>query len=748
MKHYRFWDGRVGKGGRGPSGVLVALLVAVTLWMGVKVSVAAPVVPEWHSTQGPPGGEVHRLCFHPVDGQTVYAGTRDAFYRSTDGGRSWQIMGTGLPVPADVMDVAVSRSAPEWVALSTRDDGIFLSRNLGQTWERLSPLPRAYIALSPRYRSDRTLFAWWHYSENRVFHTGVVKIVGHTSFTMTNLSATALAVTPVYDGDGPQVDVFVANGSGIQYTTDGGTHWSDPHPITETHVDPHWIAVSPSFGEDHTLFVATNAVPWSDPNGRTGLFKSVDGGQTWRLMSQNLPQGRGVARVFLPPNYHDGRAGEEDVWVVLSGTQARSPAELFHSTDGGVTWTKVEPVEGERRPVFIRQMAFSPRYPEDGTALLILDWGIYRSRDGGMTWAESSQGIGETTVSALVQGGDVLYARVWAPVSWITDRVYRSEDGGRTWVRTASRGLPPANLPSSIPRIMYPPDLAALPDGSALYAWGIEQGGVYRSVDGGETWVPVVEGMGTRVYTPTVSLLRIAPSSPYTLYAVSGSVIYRSTNRGDTWVSLDVRAPRGIESLAVGPTSEVYFFTFGGRLFRSQDGGDRWEELTSSLPSGSVPWQYLSRRFVVLDPRRPLRVYVGASMGALPPSPGYNRLYLSEDGGEHWRDLSAYLPTGSFALTDLYISPRRPERLWLFAEDNRYRQTSSDAVAHRLFVSDDGGMHWRRVYLDPRIRRSGIRTMLLTSPHQAFVATAGSGVWTWQSTQGYAFYLPYVGRGQ
>ncbi len=252
--------------------------------------------------------------------------------------------------------------------------------------------------------------------------------------------------------------------------------------------------------------------------------------------------------------------------------------------------------------------------------------------------------------------------------------------------------------------------------------------------------------LSTRVYTPTVSLLRISGRRPYTLYATAGTALYRSENLGDRWTRLSLNVKTGIEALAVAD-GHVYVFTHAGRLFRSLDGGTQWDDLSTTLPQGAIPWSYLDKRLLVVHPTRPDVIYVGGGFASPPPYPNYNRLYVSRDGGTHWQDLSSSLPTGRVVIKDLYISPQLPHRLWLLMEDTRYRRTPGAQLAQRVFISDDQGVTWRELHLDPRIRQAGIRMLLLMNSHQLYVATAGYGVWSWNFTHGWTSYLPSVSSG-
>jgi len=736
----------------------ISLLFFVTfalllLWMAPFTHAALPY-PTWHPVSVPIGAAIHAISFHPTNSHIAYAGGVTGFYRSTDGGRTWKADGSGLPVDAQVRCLATSASTPASLFVSTEEHGIFRSSDEGRSWTHLASVSHACLTVSPHYDVDNTAFAWWRYwnARNRRWEAGTVKLMGHQTITLP-ITTGRLVLTPIYDDTGPNIDLLALWGIGYRVSKDGGMTWSDPQMVTDTTgIQLTSLAVSPSFGEDHTLFVGSGPIiPYQD-EGPPGIFKSTDGGRTWRLISHSLPEKHTTMGIILAPDYHNQHPGQRSLYVLLRGPAPSSPTRVFRSSDGGETWGEVQIEDGGRPLEAIYSLAFPPDYKSNPVRLASTEWGVYRSTDRGHTWHPASQGIIGGYVSALAHSGETLYMRVWEPLAWsetIPDRIYRSEDGGHTWLRAAARGLPPAYVTQGSTRDLVPHDLAALPDGS-LFAWGMESQGVYRSVDQGETWTPALQGLttttGMRVFTSTIYFLDFTPREPYTLYAAGGSTVYRSTDLGEHWHLLDLPVTGMVDGLVATPwpTSDVYVFFREGYLLRSRDGGTTWDDLSSRLISSNMPWTYLDSRVLAVHPSRPGVVYVGGGFAVPPPYTNHNRLYVSEDGGEHWRDLSDHVPSDRTIIRGLYISVHQPDRLWLLMEDTRYRANPAARRAHRLFISDDGGLTWVELGLDPRLHQAGIRELLQFSPDRLYAASGGYGLWTWDFMWKQPTFLPVI----
>ncbi len=320
--------------------------------------------------------------------------------------------------------------------------------------------------------------------------------------------------------------------------------------------------------------------------------------------------------------------------------------------------------------------------------------GVWKTTDGGAYWENISDGYFETSaVGALAVAPSepgVIYAGtgeacIRSNVSH-GDGVYRSVDGGRTW---ANAGLGDTR---HIARIrVHPRDAATVYVAALGHAWGPNrERGVFRSRDGGATWQHVL----FRSERAGAADLSMDPQNPRVLYAAlweaqrspsrmtSGgpdSSLWKSTDGGDTWTDItrNPGLPTGVLGrigVAVSPADgrRVYAVVEArdGALFRSDDGGATWQRLSEEAGLRGRPWYYMH---VFADPTDADTVWVA----------DYS-LWKSIDGGRTFGEVAT--PHGDNH--DLWIDPADPRRM---IEGN-------DGGA---CVTFNGGQSWSTIYNQP-----------------------------------------------
>lgn len=146
--------------------------------------------------------------------------------------------------------------------------------------------------------------------------------------------------------------------------------------------------------------------------------------------------------------------------------------------------------------------------------------------------------------------------------------------------------------------------------------------GVFKSMDGGLTWVQWNSGMGNT----TVGRLLQHPTNPAIIYAATGSGVYKTTDTGATWNQVKTG---GFKDIVFKPGNPSVLYAGGsGNLFRSTDDGATWSQLTNGLPSGS-------RSVVAVTPADPNYVYCLLSNGD-----SYKGIYRSTDSGTTFTEMS------------------------------------------------------------------------------------------------------------
>ncbi len=285
---------------------------------------------------------------------------------------------------------------------------------------------------------------------------------------------------------------------------------------------------------------------------------------------------------------------------------------------------------------------------------------VWKSTDGGATWTHSSQGLayteGEEPVKAVwslaIREG-VLYAGV-QPAG-----LFRSDDGGETWAHV--EGL--RNHPSR-------PHWNAGGAGLILHAlvpdpeddrkiWvGISAAGVFHTSDGGASWEP--RNKGTRAdffpddqrypeFGQCVHSLVKAPGKAERLYQQNHCGMYASEDGGRLWTSIEAGLPSDFGFPAAAHPRDpdtLYLLPLNGAtegrfvpearaaVWRTRDAGRSWQDLRAGLPQQNAYFGVL-RQAMATDRHDPAGVYFGTSSGSL---------YGSADEGDSWMLIAGHLP--------------------------------------------------------------------------------------------------------
>ncbi|HYK99801.1 MAG TPA: hypothetical protein VEU78_01295 [Steroidobacteraceae bacterium] len=304
--------------------------------------------------------------------------------------------------------------------------------------------------------------------------------------------------------------------------------------------------------------------------------------------------------------------------------------------------------------------------------------------------------------------------------------------------------------------------VAGVPSQPNVFYIGAVNGGVWRTGDAGRTWQPIFDAEPTQ----SIGAIAVAPSDPNIIYAASGeglrrpdlsvgNGIYRSADGGRTWVHGGLTAGQQIPDLAVDPRDPNRLFAavlghpYGASeergIYRSRDGGATWERvLYKDADTGGSA--------VALDPANPDVVYAALWQSRLGPWEDKNEfegtnggLFKSTDGGTTWRRLGAGLPD-DLTQINFTIAASSPQRIYAVAGTTEPGDYSS-AAGLGVFRSDDGGEHWVRITDDPRASLrigGGDLTVLRADPANADVLYS-MGLVTMKSADGGKTWTPLRG---
>ena len=286
---------------------------------------------------------------------------------------------------------------------------------------------------------------------------------------------------------------------------------------------------------------------------------------------------------------------------------------------------------------------------------------VWRSEDLGASWTHSSEGLayeaGEEPVKSVwsvAPDGGSLYAGV-EPAG-----LFRSDDGGRSWRHVAGLREHPSRphwQPGGAGLILH--SIVGDPDDRRRLWVGISSAGVFHSGDGGATWEPrnrgtradfLPEGQNYPEYGQCVHCLVMAQGIPDRLYQQNHCGMYRSDDGGRHWESIEVGLPSSFGfPAAVHPRdpATLYLLPLNGdsagryvpdgkaAVWRTRDGGNRWEALREGMPQKNTFFGVL-RQAMATDRLEPAGVYFGTSTGGL---------FASADEGDSWTCIAQHLPS-------------------------------------------------------------------------------------------------------
>lgn len=492
--------------------------------------------------------------------------TTAQFFRSRDAAHHWEQL-TGQ-VPEGATPVELSADGSRFLALDKHAQlTTWTIEELDWraiTRPSMDDIELYDLVLSPDFPDNRTLFGL---SEG----AGILRSADagatwdDTGFPLRGTSGLPLRLTLV-----PPERLFVGTPLGLYLSLDGATWLPAEGGL------PKGVPVTtPQLGRDGSLRVLTGDA--SDPEPQR-IYHSTDGGQTWITAIPALPQaailedlqlspdfGRDLTAFLAPSPGKPWRTKGSTEWEVfgppgeweLSSLQV-SPSfghdrllfmrlqdnSLWKSTDGGDSWSRIDPPWGGEAPIAVTQssgyrldaLTLSPTFAQDGVILTQAGSALYRSVEEGGSWNRVLALAPGTTRAAFspdyLQDG-VIYLLQGSSL-------YRSTDRGQTW-----ETLPPVpwSGADAVELLLSP----TFPSDDTLLTW-TTSGQVYQSQTGGQSWSDISRGlptMGIRqvTFSPTHArdeLLYLVPAGPG-LFTLVGS---------SSWISSGARRPK------VTPTPE------------------------------------------------------------------------------------------------------------------------------------------------------------------------------------------------
>ena len=413
----------------------------------------------------------------------------------------------------------------------------------------------------------------------------------------------------------------VSSGYGVWKTEDGGNTWQKAGLEKSRHVPR--IRVHPT--DYNTVYAAVLGNIYKPTNER-GIYKSTDGGKSWRQVLFVNNQSGAVDLTFDPNNprilYASTWRAQRTPYSLSSGGDGSA---LWKSTDSGETWTEISKNEGFPKDTLgIIGVAVSPVNSDRVFAMVEnkKKGGLYRSDDGGKKWTQinSERKLRQrawyyTRVYADTEDEDVVYV--------LNVRYHKSTDGGKSFSTF--------NAPHGDHH-----DLWIAPENSQRMIIG-DDGGAQVSYDGGETW-------STYYNQPTAQFYRVTTDNafPYRIYVAqqdNSTVRINHRSDGGGIGEGDWEPTAGGESahIAVDPTNNdiVYGGSYGGFLTRVNHdnktvrGINVWPDNPMGYGAEGMKYRFQWNFPIIFSKHDPKKLYTFS-----------NHVHMSTNEGQSWELLS------------------------------------------------------------------------------------------------------------
>jgi photosystem II stability/assembly factor-like uncharacterized protein len=499
----------------------------------------------------------------------------------------------------------------------------------------------------------------------------------------------------------------VGYGDGIYRSSDGGKNWENVGLKNSEHISK--IIIHPT--NSNIVYVAAQGPLWS-AGGDRGVYKTTDGGKTWK-QALKISENTGVTDIAMNPQnpdvlYAAAYQRRRHVWTLIDGGPESA---IYKSTDAGETWKKLEnglPKEEMGRI----GLAISPVNPDMIYAVIEAAnkaGGFYRSTDAGASWEKRSD-----YNSPGAQYYNEIFAdpknseRVYAMDTWMQV----TEDGGKTFHKVGEKSKHVDNH-----------HLWIDPDNTDHLLNGCD-GGVYETWDRGATWE-------FKSNLPVTQFYRVAVDNSEPFYYVYGGTQDNTTLGGPSqttsingilnsdwfvtqggdgfWSQVDPEDPNIIYSEA----------QYGALIRYDRKTGERVDIQPQPGPGEpALRWNWDSP--IIISPHSHTRIYFAAQ-----------RLYRSDDRGDNWKSVSPDL-SQQIDRNKLKIMGR----LWSVDAVAKHDSTSfygsivslaeSPLKEGLLFVgtddgliqiSEDGGSSWRKVSKFPGIPENTYVSRVTPSVH-------------------------------
>lgn len=538
-----------------------------------------------------------------------------------------------------------------------------------------------------------------------------------------------MAFDPINPG---KIYIGAASG-GLWKSTDDGNTWSSNTDLLPA-LSISEIVINPL--NTNIMYISTGdkygfwgGMPgFFGGNYSAGLMKSIDGGVSWNPSGLNYTQAQGslIQRVIINPL-------NPDVLIVATNTG------IYRSNDAANTLTNVQAGD-------FYDLEFNTANPD--IVFASSSGGLYRSNDGGITWFLLSATFcaGErTSIEVTPANSNVIY--LWCSngdfckstdcgASWnygsspsvlVTDLDYygkafavspldenviysggviiaKSTDGGSTW------NINSVWYPWNATNYVHADNhlITFLPGGDGSVIFSCNDGGLFKTLDGGNIWYDLSNGLDIKQYY-RIGCSALDPNliyggaqdngtdrlyGPYSDNVFKGDgmeclidytdsyVVYASVYEGNFIKSTDGGTtfpynitPSGVTGawvtpMVMHPTNPQILFAGYQDVYKSTDGGNSWNTISTNIDGGTT------LNSVTVSASNPDYIYVAS----------FGNIFRTVNGGTSWNTITQNLPVNTVGITGIAINSTNPDNVWV--------TLSGYSTGDKVFKTADGGSTW------------------------------------------------------
>jgi len=665
----------------------------------------------------------HDIASDPTNSEIIYLATRGGVFKSIDGAENWTAKRNGFPANSDYN---FSASISDIEIDPNNTDVVYAGVGVPETGYDL---------------------AGYHWQTNQIKGTIYKSIDGTDSWTQiynSGIDTTAMIYSIAIDKNNSNI-LYAASSKGMYKSIDAGMSW-----LTINTGLPHELCMSVVLDPNNTntLYITL----WAEPGSASwqgGIYKSIDGGNTWVEKNNGIPQVVGSVS-GLTSNFPTLLIDKNNPQILYAGNIPWTPDPgVYKTINGGDTWTYMSRAENPNinlalgwvkdASVGAMKMTLDPNNSDRiyfGTSMH-----LFRTENAGNSWDFSytdSLNTGfwkgnsfETTVAEVVKvdptNSDNVYAGYW------DIGFFKSIDGGNSFKRTVD-GM---HYENNTFDITIDPDNASI-----IYAacgfWEQNEGELYKSTDYGDHWLSISNGLpDAQIWSFVLDIN--SPKNARIIYVASyQNGIYKTIDGGQTWTQTNngLGTNLQIKKIAIDPNNSSILYagfeakqtevgggnqTVQGGIYKSIDAGISWIKIDNSQEQISVNDIQVSQ------------LNSGTIYTAVGGNYDHNQqeyygggVFKSTNAGNSWTIVSSdFGDSENLEVTSLAINPENDNIIYATTSDAPYHDQCS---GRGIFKTTDAGNSWQQISSVSNVQYYDYITIDPSNPSLIYAGSGGNGI--------------------